>query len=962
MTASLKDLFPQKDLLDTVGDVETQLRARRRVGVVGWFAFAYTGVQAAVVVANTSSLGPAGAGAGSALQRYWPLLLALLLFVLAAALVVWYYVSLRASRHAFRFTFSIDGFEPLPNTPPLADERLAYLAADLSERLARNITRLRLRDPDPDGDASSGAQESHVRIRGNYAVREQRWSEDDDDGGAARVLRVTVWIRVGTQGSAESLAHPVSVDVQPEGLAASPVGATSSLGPAQYEALLNRVYFHVASEVYKRVRADVRRRIRLLPTARLRVAACMAEADDYAGSPTFDAYSDAAEFYEEAIFAYGGRPTPRPPVQQLLHGARLLPHALWSRSRSGLAWNVWSGLARPELRTARAEVGYAAMTINRQMLAMLSGKRNVVVGLARACAERAEARLEALPLTDEVRDARFDAKTALAIAWLRLDAPERARERLRQARALAPLRAETDPRYLLAQALQEADPRIARERFRHAVESNPADDEIAQYLLAEACERVWRSRLVDGPDRETAALVCREYQRVLQINPGNLSASTAIGYIRWLLGEEQDLAAAEEAFRYGLEYKRVQRDTYVAELDYALARTLAEQGRFAEAYSHFTSAESAIEASGMAYGQAAFAPTSWRQGRQQALDPVIQKPWTRSSAFHDYIAPLMRDRYTRYRDAVARFHDQPSAAGGDTSRRLRDVVYGWVLTDYGEACEAYSRRSGDAAWHERALDSLHRALEVDTWQVMARYDLYCLERPDPEEMRRLESLAPQWLRPRLDSLREIPPAELHGELEALLPHYWLRTAKNGDIDPRVLLQRGSGTEHRWEAEFEDAHVEALKRWGIRYPDGLSSRPPGLAEADIDRVRTAVLEHIRRHFRTDFEVLTWLSPPDAARSLHRWWAQDPVSWERLQWVWLPHRSGSAGDLATSGAREELAVLLAAAESPSWSSPIVTRWLADRLGELATAGELDADARRRAEAARARCLAQTAPLTP
>ena len=953
MTASLKDLFPQKDLLDTVGDVETQLRARRRVGLVGWFALAYTGVQAAVVLTNTSSLGPVGAGAGSVLQRYWPVLLTLLLFAAAAALVAWYYFSLRASRHAFRFTYSVDGFEPIPNTPPVTDERLAYLAADLSERLARNITRLRLRDADANGD-DSGAQESHVRIRGNYAVREQEWSEDggNGSGGPTRVLRVTVWIRVGTQGSAESLAHPVSVDVQQDGAT-----ATSWLGPAQYEALLNRVYFHVASEVYKRVRADVRRRIRLLPTARLRVLACMAEADDYASSPTFDAYGDAAEFYEEAIFAYGGRPMPRPPVQRLLHAARMLPHELWGRCRGLLTRNVWSGMARAELLTARAEVGYATMTINRQMLAMLSGKRNVLVGLARVHAERAEQRLELLPLTDEVRNARFDAKTVLAIAWLRLQDPARARARLQQARALVPLRAETDPRFLLAQALQEPDPRLARERFRLAVEANPADDEIAQYLLAEASERVWRSRLVDGPDPETAALVCREYQQVLQINPGNLSASTAIGYIRWLLGEKKDLAAAEHAFRYALEYKQVQRDTYVAELDYALARTLAEQGRFAEAYSHFTSAESAIEASGMAYGQAGFAPTSWRQGADEALDPVIEKPWVRSSTFHDYIAPLMRDRYTRYRDAVARFHDRTSAREGETARRLRDVVYGWVLTDYGEACEAYYRRSGDAGWHDRALDVLRRAVEVDPWQVMARYDLYCLDWADPEEMRRLETLAPQWLRPRLDSLRRAAPAGLQQELNALLPHYWLRTGKSGtngrngedgDIDPRVLLQPGSN--HRWEAEFEDAHVEALKRWGISYPDALRSRPPGLAQADVDRVRFGVLEHIRRHFRADFEVLTWLSPEDAAGSLDRWWAQDPVSWERLQWAWIRYRTGSAG--------EALGMLLGAAESPSWSSPIVARWLADRLNEVATGGELDGGARRRAEAARSRCLAHTA----
>src|SRR5437763_15804379 len=132
----------------------------------------------------------------------------------------------------------------------------------------------------------------------------------------------------------------------------------------------------------------------------------------------------------------------------------MLPHELWSRCRGMLTRNVWSGMARAELLTARAEVGYATTTINRQMLAMLSGRRNVLVGLARVRAERAEQPLELLPLTDEVRHARFDAKTVLAIAWLRLQDPARAHKRLQQARALAPLRADTDPRYLLAEALQ----------------------------------------------------------------------------------------------------------------------------------------------------------------------------------------------------------------------------------------------------------------------------------------------------------------------------------------------------------------------------------------------------------------------------------------------------------------------------------------------------------------------------
>lgn len=52
MAGKISDLFPPKDMLDGVGNVESQLRQRRRLGLVGWVALLYTAAQAAVLVAD----------------------------------------------------------------------------------------------------------------------------------------------------------------------------------------------------------------------------------------------------------------------------------------------------------------------------------------------------------------------------------------------------------------------------------------------------------------------------------------------------------------------------------------------------------------------------------------------------------------------------------------------------------------------------------------------------------------------------------------------------------------------------------------------------------------------------------------------------------------------------------------------------------------------------------------------
>lgn len=494
MAGKISDLFPPKDLLDSVGNVESQLRQRRRLGLVGWVALLYTAAQAVVLVAGNSWLLAIQGADWAAVGRMWYVLVGLFLVILAVGFVGWYYFWLRESRQPFRFTYWIEDFEQFPRNSSVEEPRIAYLAHDLSERLAVKISRLRRHEEHPTtiaGQEIAGSQavwESHVRVRGTYELRDDEPSESQLEQAPRRILRVTPWVRVGPPGSPETLAHPVTIQL-PTARSGDRAGsssptetaAASSLAQEDYDRLLNWLYFHVASEIYKRIRSDVERRIGLLPTPRLRVAAYLREAEDYVVSSNFDGYSDAADFYESAILASDRtyRPYPRSMPQRTGHWMLLVLHETWSRHRTLLARWGWSRFGQPDLIAARAEIGYARATINRQILAMLSGRRQVLIGLARARAESAVNRLKALPSDERTRQALFEARTELALAWHRLDHPLRAAKGLDQARAVAPLQAATDQRFLLAEALDEPDPRKARERFVRALEANLSSAEIA---------------------------------------------------------------------------------------------------------------------------------------------------------------------------------------------------------------------------------------------------------------------------------------------------------------------------------------------------------------------------------------------------------------------------------------------------------------------------------------------------
>ena len=507
--------------------------------------------------------------------------------------------------------------------------------------------------------------------------------------------------------------------------------ADQSLAPEAYEKLLERLYFSVASHLYAQIRADVGRKIALLPKRYFRASAYFYEAGDYARSNTLDAYEQARELYAEVIRLYdpswwhfsGSRV--RRSYQHL--SAWWLRVTLNVRSRAA---RVWPSFARAQLMVARAEIGYSAMVLNRRTLAGMSGQRLNSVFEARPVAESALERLG--QLADDTpgwAEAWFEANVTLAASHAQLGSTERASEYLNTAKELDPARAQADSRFLHVHGLLVETRRSILDLHR-AVELDPTSD-VAQYDLASALEMLWRQRTT--LERDVAAVVRDEYERVLTVNPGNISAWGNLGYIEWLLG---DLDEAERVFERGREYKEIKRETFVSELDYGLARIAAERGEYNEAYRRY------IDAVGARFGQG-----------------VAHDPGYTAYQFARVTRAVVA-RFETYKDHVHKtWEELGKAKCKDPSERVRNAVYAFVLNDYAEACLNYFLRSANRRYLDKAKDALEYAeRDLGATYPMIYYNLHRILAVDKDAetnrvgecIERVVELQPDWIDGKLE--------------------------------------------------------------------------------------------------------------------------------------------------------------------------------------------------------------------
>lgn len=621
----LSELLPPSDLLKQFEGIESGLKQRYRLGMISLIA---TLIQVVLLIANNEQVQKFITGNYTQIiEQYWLWLFILVSTILSFLLFGWARFWLEESQSPFRYTYSIVDFKPIvdENDENGKDVRLSkHLAHDLAQRLNERIKRLSLIAEEHLGASieaqaklDESKQRSHIQIGGHYVFRlnpDNEW-----------FVEVMPRVRIGPPGSSETLAYKTKFKM-PE--APANLNKPPELAARQYEQILERVYFSVATEIYKQIQLDVQNKIKLLPTNYYRAVALLHEAEDYAGSNTLDAYNEALGLYEKSMLHFDPRLRPLkqsllPRISQCLYQSFELA---WLGSLRVLAFWL-PRFGKVELLSAKAKMGYANMLIYRRSLASILAQRVNPVYKAKPIAHKAVASLERL--SEDVsgrKDSLFASYVTLALAWSSLGSIKKAEEYLDKCISMEPVKAETDAKYLFAVAEVKALPSGEKlQLYQRAVELEPRFD-VAQFSKALLMEMEWRKRLDLASN--VAGLVINEYKILQATNPGNVAAWSNCGYIWWLLGDAEQ---ARKAFELGREYKVIKRETYVAELDYGLGRIAAEDGDFDTAYKYFDSGLSALLALGVAHNSTGY---------------------TDEFYYYTFISETIMKRFDRYKETV----------------------------------------------------------------------------------------------------------------------------------------------------------------------------------------------------------------------------------------------------------------------------------------------------------------------
>lgn len=351
------------------------------------------------------------------------------------------------------------------------------------------------------------------------------------------------------------------------------------------------------------------------------------------------------------------------------------------------------------------------------------------------------------PLFDENRQALFDAYTVSSLGYGQLDAPERARRELSLARATSPDACDKSPLYLLAMAETLPDLNQKLHFLRQAAELAPAS-EIVKYRLANYLS--YRFRLRNELSVERAQPIIDAFEAVQRINPGNIGAYAANGYLWWLL-DQPDNATGE--YREGLNVKAIRQQTFIGDLSYGLARIAAEAGglAFNEAFELYLQAV--------------------------AADPGVggAGKTTQLNEYYSYMTDSLLNRYEGFANRVRKAAEQIAAgntADGKTppankaadgkpateqaanrvSDRTRNAVLSFALNDYGNACLQYYIRTGQKRFVSRAVDLYAEAIQLNPESAVAHYNLSNAVSWTPsgsqasaDYLEKAEKLAPSWI-------------------------------------------------------------------------------------------------------------------------------------------------------------------------------------------------------------------------
>jgi hypothetical protein len=831
---------------------------------------------------------------------------------------------IREAKRPFRYTYSVDPFEPIsvPQDPRL-EWAVDWIRADLILMLSERIGRLALLPQDQISPDTPEEPASHIHISGAYGSRYK--------GNGDVTVELMPRVRIGSECCSSKVALAVRFD--------SAVLPDLKRDRQIYDHILERVYFSVATQIYRQLRGDVDRKIALLPTSYLRATAYFHEAVDYARSNTLDAFNDAGELYGNALDLYDKTrlDLPKNGWQRPLRSARRYLIPKWRRVARKLAF-FWPRFGQRDVQIARAKTGYAKALLFRNILANLSGREQKRVFDARRYARDALEGLQKVQDGVEGRvEAFFEAHVVAALAEHWSGDMQAAETELKEVRRIRGSDADGTP--LLPFVEGAVEPRLPRKvrLLRRAVELDPRF-EIAQFELAFNQEQLWRSN--DELEKTGSRLVEAEYNAVVTRSPANLTAWANLGYVRWLLwdAKRQDARDVVGPFEAGRRYKEIREEAFVAELDYGLARVAAEQGDIEKAYEHYVSASGATM-------------------EQDATRGYVNYSFDRINAW-------ILHRYERYLATVRRSLANEATKADRLPRRICDAVEAFALTDWGNACASYYRRSGDTKYRNEAFRAFGEALKrnpryVLALQSRAAFNLWLdqedttsgadLDRAEQDVTAVLEH-EPRWLPGLLENGKTWLALTTHAEDQRAADVEKARAAFNRLVDglPSTLPRETLDAEAL-------AQIEQSKR---RNEELLTLVTGPIAEAlalyvrlqSVAEIAEAGVEYLCRYVQThlrpgDLDLLTRLrdAADDAAKKLLRRIVETKVENDPANRYWL--NKLFAMDETEIPKKTRVELLHNAARWPGASWQTLER-VADELEKLKPKDEAIKPARRRA----------------
>jgi hypothetical protein len=720
---------------------------------------------------------------------------------------------IKSAKEPFRYTFSVAPFEPASKAEATGKEAQTlrracdWIRADLILMLSERIGRLSVLPENQIPPDTPDRPAAHIHISGTYGSRTQNGEKTIELMPLVRIgssrcsATVALWVR---QASTNSHDHDLTQ------------------ARVVYDQILERLYFSVATQIYKQIRLDVARKISQLPTQYLRATAYFHEAEDYARSNTLDAFDDANELYTKALELYDRtrRPLPKSRWQRPLQSLLRWVAPYWRRVAGLLAF-WWPRFGRRSVQISRAQTGRAKALLFRNVLANLSGREAQRVFEARRIADEAIEELEGLPEGVEgLVQAKFHASVVSAFAEQWAGDVDAANEKLTEANELWPEHGQA----LFPFVSASVEPRLQRKvrLLRRAVELDPRF-EIAHFEIAFNTEQLWRT--AEELEPEGGKLVQQAYLDVTGLNPANITAWANLGYVRWLLwnpDKEPDGEGVAQPFRDGRRYKEIRQKTFVAELDYGLARVAAERGKIAEAYEHYINASGATMA-------------------QEATSGYIEYCF-------DRVNEAMLERYKRYKERVLSRIERERRKR--SPRRLPDrilnSVEAFALTDWGNAAAAFYRRSGDTRCRDEARDAFENALELNPRALIAlrsRADLYSSLEDEPDALERAKA--------DFEALLDHEPRWAPGQLELVSTELALaeKAVAQAVADRKAIAKdAGSKTDRLFSSEgvlpaswlVRAIAIQNLARPDQRQPEAILSAVTGPTAAKAFALRARAL--------------------------------------------------------------------------------------------------------------------------